>query len=121
MLCADPFHVIRWAADALDQVRREAWNDARRQAGKGRKDNRGRHTAKGHARSLKHTRWALWKNPENLTGRQRAKLAWIAATDPRLYRAYLLKEGLRYVFKVKGDPRRLPAAPARKITFMTHG
>jgi len=82
VLCADPFHVIRWAADALDQVRREAWNDARRQAGKGRKDNRGRHTAKGHARSLKHTRWALWKNPENLTGRQRAKLAWIAATDP---------------------------------------
>ena len=32
-----------------------------------------------------------------------AKLAWIAKTDPRLYRAYLLKEGLRYVFAVKGD------------------
>src|SRR5262249_40309188 len=28
--------------------------------------------------------------------------AWIAKTDPRLHRAYLLKEGLRYVFKVKG-------------------
>ena len=28
---------------------------------------------------------------------------WIAKTDPRLYRAYLLKEGLRYVFAVKGE------------------
>jgi hypothetical protein len=38
--------------------------------------------AHGHARSLKHARWALWKNPENLTGRQQAKLEWIAKTDP---------------------------------------
>ena len=27
--CADPFHVVAWATDALDQVRRQAWNDAR--------------------------------------------------------------------------------------------
>lgn len=33
----------------------------------------------------------------------RAKLAWIAKTDPRLHRAYLLKEGLRYVFIAKGE------------------
>jgi transposase len=101
--CADPFHVIKWATDALDQARRDAWNQARAQAGKGWQDNRGRHTAQGHARALKHARWALWKNPENLTGRQQAKLEWIARTDSRLYRAYLLKEGLRHVFKVKGD------------------
>jgi transposase len=43
------------------------------------------------------------KNPENLTDRQREKLAWIAKTDPRLHRAYLLKEGLRYVFAVKSQ------------------
>jgi transposase len=46
---------------------------------------------------------ARWKNPENLTDHQTAKLAWITKTDPRLYRAYLLKEGLRYVFAVKGE------------------
>ncbi len=34
----------------------------------------------------------------NLTDNQQIKLAWIAATDPRLYRAYLLKEGLRTIF-----------------------
>ena len=45
----------------------------------------------------------MWKNPEDLTDRQQHKLAWIAKADPRLYRAYLLKEGLRYVFAVKGE------------------
>ncbi len=43
---------------------------------------------------------------QNLTENQHAKLDWIAKTDPRLYRAYLLKEGLRHVFKVKGDEGR---------------
>ncbi len=42
----------------------------------------------------------MWKNPENLTEHQQVKLAWIAQTDPRLYRAYLLKEGLRVVFQL---------------------
>jgi hypothetical protein len=44
----------------------------------------------------------LWKNPTDLNGRQRQQLDWIAKTDPRLWRAYLLKEGLRYVFAAKG-------------------
>ena len=44
-----------------------------------------------------------WKNPGDLTGRQRHQLAWIEKTSPRLWRAYLLKEALRYVFAVKGD------------------
>jgi len=52
---------------------------------------------------LKNARYALWKNPDHLTEHQHAKLAWIAKTDPRLYRAYLLKEGLRTVFALKGD------------------
>ena len=43
--------------------------------------------ASGHAKALKHARYALWKNPENLTSRQHAKLAWVAKTDPRLHRA----------------------------------
>ena len=44
----------------------------------------------------------------NLTERQQAKLAWIAKTDPRLHRAYLLKEGLRTIFSL--DPAEAPAA-----------
>jgi transposase len=95
--CADAFHVVAWATDALDEVRRQAWNEAR-----GAVDRRRADRATGHARALKHARYALWKNPENLTSRQHAKLAWIAKTDPRLHRAYLLKEGLRMAFVLKG-------------------
>jgi transposase len=89
-LCTDPFHVVAWATDALDVVRREVWNTARRT---------GQTTL---ARELKGARFALWRNPEDLTGRQRGKLAWIASVNHRLYRAWLLKEELRLVFKLKG-------------------
>jgi transposase len=108
--CADAFHVVAWATDALDDVRRAAWNEARALARIEGKRGRGRPPANapprpGHerARGLKHARYALWKNPENLTEKQTAKLAWIAKSDPRLHRAYLLKEGLRHVFAVKGE------------------
>jgi transposase len=96
--CADAFHVVAWATEALDEVRRQAWNEAR-----GAVDRRRVGRASGHARALKRARYALWKNPENLTDRQRDKLAWIAKTDPRLHRAYLLKEGLRMAFVLKGQ------------------
>jgi transposase len=93
--CADPFHVVAWATDALDEVRRAAWNTAR-----GAVTQRRAGRASGHAKALKGARYALWKNPGDLTEKQQAKLAWVARTDPRLYRAYLLKEGLRLVFQL---------------------
>jgi transposase len=86
-LCLDPFHVVALATEALDEVRREVWNEARR-AG----DETG-------ARWLKGARWALWKRPERLTERQRAKLQTIEHVNRRLYRSYLLKEQLRVVFQ----------------------
>jgi len=92
-ICVDPFHVVSWGTDALDQVRREVWNEARR----------GGQTAL--ARGLKDCRFALWKNPEDLTGRQQAKLSWIQQTNRKLYRAYLLKEQLRQVFAAGGAER----------------
>jgi transposase len=102
---ADPFHVVKWASEALDEVRRGAWNDARALARTEPKRGRGRPPAdapprpgSARAKALKGARYSLWKNPENLSENQRIKLAWIAATDPRLYRAYLLKEGLRLIF-----------------------
>lgn len=100
--CADAFHVVAWAGDALDVERRRAWNTA---AGRRKVDPSSgrRQDATGPARSVKRSRYALWKNPENLTPRQREQLDWIAKTDLRLWRAYLLKEGLRYVFAIKGE------------------
>ncbi|MBW8060804.1 MAG: ISL3 family transposase, partial [Solirubrobacterales bacterium] len=86
--CVDPFHVIQLATDALDQIRREVWNEARRQ---GQGDL---------ARELKGARFALWKNPENLTARQRVKLADVEQINRPLYRAYLLKEQLRQIYRL---------------------
>ena len=44
----------------------------------------------------------MWKNPEDLTENQSAKLSWIAQSNAKLYRAYLLKEQCRQVFRRKG-------------------
>lgn len=85
--CIDPFHVVALATDALDQVRRDVWNDARRA---GDRDG---------ARWLKGARWALWKNPERLTDRQASRLELIKHTNEPLYTAYLLKEHLRAVLR----------------------
>lgn len=89
-VCLDPFHIIKLATDALDEIRREVWNEARR-AGE-----------IALAKDLKGARFALWKNPENLTGRQQIKLANIQHINQRLFRAYLLKEQLRQIYRV--DP-----------------
>ena len=94
--CVDPFHVVMLATDALDDVRREVWNEARRQGNLEL------------ARELKGARFAVWKNPENLTDRQAAKLATIQRTNTQLYRAYLLKEQLRQIYQ-------LPAAAAGRL------
>ena len=86
--CVDPFHVIQLATDALDEVRREVWNEARRA---GQTDR---------ARELKGARFALWKNPGRLTDRQQGKLSMIQQTNKALYRAYLLKEQLRQIYRL---------------------
>lgn len=110
VVCADPFHIVSWASQCLDDVRRQVWNQARRKPG-GMKAA-GSHVglrynlSQGEARKIQRSRYALWKNPEDLTENQRAKLAWIEASSPHLYRAYLLKEGLRFVFRVKGEEGR---------------
>jgi hypothetical protein len=83
--------VIQLATDALDEIRREVWNEARR-AGQARA-----------AKDLMGARYALWKNPENLTDRQVAKLADIQKTNRPLYRAYLLKEQLRQIYRLPAD------------------
>jgi transposase len=90
-ICLDPFHVVKLATDALDEIRREVWNEARK-AGE-----------IALAKDLKGARFALWKNPENLTARQQLKLAHIQHVNHRLYRAYLLKEQLRQIYRVDPD------------------
>lgn len=113
--CTDAYHTVSWANDALDDVRAEAWhkaNDKLKTANKkysrGRpaKDDEARQKLKDrkqYASSIKNSRYALGKNPENLTDNQQAKLEMIAESEPRLFKAYRLKEDLRTILHLK-DP-----------------
>ena len=89
-LCADAFHMVAWATKALDEVRKEIWRIARTMG------------APTLVARIKGCRYALLKNPENLTGRQQAGLARVAQVNKTLYRAYLLKEQFRLVFQLRG-------------------
>lgn len=75
----DRFHVQRLASDALDEVRRAQVRQIldRTQAG-----------------SIKGTRFALLKNPWDLTPTEKQKLSTVQRTNAPLYRGYLLKETL---------------------------
>ena len=90
-VCLDPFHVVKLATDALDEIRRAIWNQAR-------KDNN-----KQLAKDLKGARFALWKNADKLTDRQQHKLAWIQRFNAPLYRAYLLAQQLRQIYRVPAE------------------
>jgi transposase len=87
-ICLDPFHIVKAATDALDEIRREVWNEARRAGNKQL------------AKQLKGARFVLWKNPATLTDRQQLKLAQVQQINKRLYRAYLLAQQLRAIYRV---------------------
>lgn len=92
----DRFHVQRLVHDALDEVRRAQVRVT------DEPDDR---------RALKHSRWALHKNPWNLTGIEEGKLVEIRRTNGPLYTAYLLKESFAAVLD-----RRQPNVARAKLT-----
>jgi transposase len=82
----DNYHVVQLATKALDEVRREHWNELRHA---GQADT---------AKQFKHDRWALLKNPDELTDRQATILATIRAGGGKLARAWAMKEMVRAIF-----------------------
>jgi transposase len=83
VLCLDSFHVVAWASEAVEEVRRRIGRDLK---AAGRQEE---------AKALKGSRWAVLKSPEKLTSGQSESLAVIKKTNGPLYRAYLIKEQLR--------------------------
>ena len=85
IVCADPFHLVKLVSEALDEVRRELWNELRRLP-----DDRW-------ARDFKGSRWALLKNPEDLSAAQAAQLGRIRRGRGGIWRAYEMKEQFRAI------------------------
>jgi transposase len=94
-VCIDPFHVVRVAADAVDQLRRDEWNAHERS-----------HTTTG--KWVKNTRWALLKAPDRQSLQQLGTLGEVYARNQRLYRAFLLYHQLRLLYALD-DPTLAPA------------
>ena len=101
---------MTWATETLDKERRRAWSEAYQTAKEAKKRGKGRpgkgkvaNPEKKQAKAVKNLRYVLLKNPENLSENQQAQLEFLTQANPRLYRAYLLKEGLRLALKAGAD------------------
>jgi transposase len=86
IICYDPFHVVQLGTKALEKVRRAAWQEMRTLPDQSL------------AKRFKGARWALLKNPGDLTDDQAATLRKLKRKGGELWRAYALKEALRAIF-----------------------
>ena len=107
--CIDPFHVVKLANTAVDKTRSQQTIRARRNYQPPQKRPRGRPHAGTPPRPpdpglrVKGTRWALLKDPGRLDGSQRGILTQLRRQRSTLYRAWLLKEDLRDLYRLP-DP-----------------
>ena len=85
----DGFHIVSWMTDALDKVRKRLWNQARRDG-----DEKTTKRMRG-------VKYAVLKNPGDLTDRQSEAFGNLRNTGPKgqLYRSWQLKELLRTLLK----------------------
>ena len=91
-MCADVFHLVKLVGDALDEVRRDLWQQLRRLP-----DDR-------YAKAFKGSRWCLLKNPTDLTATQAVQLAKIRRNRGGIWRAYEMKEQFRAIFTTGLEP-----------------
>ncbi|MCA1679281.1 MAG: ISL3 family transposase, partial [Actinobacteria bacterium] len=92
-VCFDPFHVVALGSKAVDQVRRAEYN---------------RHGRSRTERGVwvKGVRYSLLKDPANQTVRQLARLHEVQQTNKRLYRAFLLLNELRGLYRIPREDAR---------------
>lgn len=80
----DRYHIVSNLNKALDEVRADEARQMKRD---------------GYEPLLKHSRWCLLKNPENLTDPQSEKLRDLLHYNLKSMRAYLLKEDLQLLWE----------------------
>jgi transposase len=88
LICADPFHVVKLAGDALDTLRRQDWQRLRKE------DPR-------QAVWLKGTRFVLRRRADSLSEPERTLVEQLAETNERVYRGWLLVDQLRAVYQAE--------------------
>jgi transposase len=84
-VCADPFHVIKLAGDALDELRRANWQQLRE-------------TDPDRAKWLKGTRFTLRRRSDRLKEGDQTILDQLAETNHDVYLGWLLLDQLRCVY-----------------------
>jgi transposase len=82
----DRFHIMSHFSKAIDEIRAAAMREAK---------------AGGYEAVLKHSRWCLLKNPENLTDKQVVKLKELLKYNLPPVKAYLLKEDFQRFWEYK--------------------
>jgi transposase len=103
--CVDPFHLVKLANDAIDKARRSAWNTERRtnppaRRPRGRPAKDAPEPPRDTVRWIKHTRWALLKDPDALKPSQLEVLDELRRRRSALYRCWQLKEGIRDLYRL---------------------
>ena len=86
VICIDNYHVVQLATKALDEVRREHWNELRAAGDREA------------AKQFKDSRWSLLKNPADLTDRQADTLTALHTAGGKVPRAWAMKEMVRAIF-----------------------
>lgn len=84
-VCADPFHILKLANQAVDELRRSLWQSLREQDPEQAAWTRG-------------TRFAIRRRADNLRPRDQTVLDQLAVTNKDLYLGWLLVEQLRAVY-----------------------
>jgi len=86
-VCFDPFHVCQLGSKAVDQVRRDEYNQHGR-------------SASSEGKWIKGTRYSLLKDTAKQSAGQLVRLAEVVLTNKRMYRAFLLYGELRYIYRL---------------------
>ena len=117
--CIDPFHVVSWAEDVLDKVRKQQLAEARRTIAAEQKGKPKRKVgrpkgglaekteAQKAAELVRKAKFPLLMNPDHLSESYQARLREVLLYDKRLATAYQLKEELRVIFHLPVDEVRL--------------
>ncbi|MFZ1689104.1 MAG: ISL3 family transposase [Flavobacteriales bacterium] len=85
----DRFHIVKLLLEAVDGVRRD---ECRSLEGEDRKE-------------LKHTRFALLRNPKHLKPKDKLAIARVQATNKHLTRAYELRVDFEEFWKIKDEEK----------------